>query len=352
MSGPNLVVRLRQPPVSARVSRRGLIVCAILLVAIATAICLTVAFGEYPLSVWGVMKALVGVGSHGAVVVVRILRLPRVLEGALVGGSFALSGAIFQLLTRNGLVAPDIIGVNEGAAVVAVALILTGAPPSGLPILTFAGGMTAATIVYLAALRKGRLNPYRLVLVGIAVNASLGAVLSYLLTRAAATNIQALVVAQQWLLGSVYSATWHNVHVLTPVLGIGVVLAVLLGRRLEIMALGDDTARSVGLTLERSRLALVALGVALAATAVAYAGPIGFVAFVAPHIGRRLARTNGVASLPVSLCVGALLVVVADYVAKRVLEPTQLPVGILTSMLGAPYFLFLLYRTGRQGTVL
>jgi iron complex transport system permease protein len=351
VSSQNLVVRTRRPAVSARISRRGLLVLAVLVLAILIAVCLATAFGEYPLSVWGVMKALVGVGDHGSLVVVRVLRLPRILEGALVGGAFALSGAIFQLLTRNGLVAPDIIGVNQGAAVVAVALILAGTPPTGLPLLTFAGGMAAAAVVYLAAVRRGRLDPYRLVLVGIAVNATLGAVLSYILAKAASTNIDVFVVAQQWLLGSVYSATWHNVRVLAPVLAIGIVLAVVLGRRLEIMQLGEDASRSLGVPLERSRLALIVIAVALAATAVAYAGPIGFVAFVAPHIGRRLAKSSGVASLPVSVCVGALLVVVADYAAKRILEPIELPVGILTVMLGAPYFLYLLFRSGNEGSV-
>jgi len=349
----NLTIRLHRGDVSLRMDVRTLTVLAVILALLALALAGTAAFGEIPFSLWDVVRAVFGQGSRLAQLIVREFRLPRALEGALIGAMLGLSGALFQRLVQNPLVAPDIIGVNEGAAVAAVAVIILGANQNILPLAAFAGGMTAATAGFLLSIRRG-LSPYRLVLVGIAINALLGAVMNFILTLPAVTagQITRLTEAQDWLYGSLDNSLWSQVRLLAVVFAALAPLALMLGRALDLLALGEDTARSLSLRVGLTRSAVVLVGVLLAATAVSMAGPIGFVAFIAPHIARRIAKNAANGSLALSAAVGALLLVIADYIAKRILEPTQLPVGIVTVALGAPYFLALLYRGGRRGNVI
>jgi len=349
----NLTIRFGRDEISLRVDIRTLTLTAVVLALLAVALAGTAAFGEIPFSLLDVVRAVFGQGSHLAQLIVREFRLPRALEGALIGGMLGLSGALFQRLVQNPLVAPDIIGVTEGAAVAAVAVIILGANQNILPLATFAGGIAAATVGFLLSLRRG-LSPYRLVLVGIAINALLYAVMAFILSIPAVTEgqIVRLAEAQDWLYGSLDNSLWSQVRLLALVFAILGPAALMLGRALDLLALGEDTARSLSLRVGPTRSAVVLVGVLLAATAVSMAGPIGFVAFIAPHIARRIGKNPANGSLALSAAVGALLLVVADYIAKRILEPTQLPVGIVTVALGAPYFLALLYRGGRQGNVI
>jgi iron complex transport system permease protein len=352
----NLTLRVARGRISARVHVRTVAALAIVLALLALALAGTAAFGEIRFSLLDVVRAVLGRGSSLARLVVREFRLPRALEGALVGGMLGLSGALFQRLVQNPLVAPDIIGVNEGAAVAAVAVIILGGNEINqnlIPLVAFAGGMAAAALGFLLSLRRG-LSPYRLVLVGIAINALLVAVMSFILTIPAVTQeqIQRLQEAEVWLSGSLDNSLWSQVRLLAVVFAVLGPVALMLGRGLDLLALGEETARSLSLRVGWTRLSTVLVGVLLAATAVSMVGPIGFVAFIAPHIARRVARNAASGSLVLSAAVGALLLVVADYIAKRILEPTQLPVGFLTVALGAPYFLVLLYRGGRQGNVI
>jgi iron complex transport system permease protein len=349
----NLTIRLDRGNVSLRLDIRTLTILVIVLALLGLALAATAAFGEIPFSLWDVVQAVFGQGSHLAQLVVREFRLPRALEGALIGGMLGLSGAMFQRLVQNPLVAPDIIGVNQGAALAAVAVIILGANQNILPLAAFGGGMAAATAGFLLSLRRG-LSPYRLVLVGIAINALLGAVMSFILTIPAVGEAASarLSEALDWLYGSLDSALWSQVRLLAVVFAILLPVALILGRALDLLALGEDTARSLSLRVGWTRVAVVMVGVLLAATAVSMAGPIGFIAFIAPHIARRIARNSANGSLALSAGVGALLLVVADYIAKRILEPTQLPTGLVTIFLGAPYFLALLYRGGRQGNIM
>lgn len=331
--------------VSARLDLRVLGVTALGTLAIVVAFVVGVGQGDFPISPGEVLATLVGQGTPQHEFIVIELRLPRILVAILVGAAFALSGAIFQSLAQNPLVAPDIIGINAGAALVAVSVIVLGLPLALLAPGAFVGALAAAIFVYLLAYRRG-LSSYRLVLVGIAVNAAIGAGISYLLTRGQIDEVQRATV---WLIGSVYASDWGDVTLMGLALTVLGPAAVALGRQLEALQLGDDLARGVGAPVERTRLVLVLVGVGLAALAVSVAGPIGFVAFIAPHIARRLADTSGAGALPASLAIGGLLVLVADIVAQRAFAPTSLPVGILTAILGAPYFLFLLYRANKLG---
>jgi iron complex transport system permease protein len=338
---PGFSVRL--PAFSVRLPLRPTAVLATLLALTVVAVCLATSFGEYSLPVPEVLRTIAGQGTAIDNLVIVQFRLPRIVECVLIGAALGLSGGIFQTLTRNPLAAPDVIGVNEGAAVVAVWLLLAGAPAALVPVGAFAGALGAVGLVALLGVRR-QLSMYRLILVGIGINTLAAAVIAYLLTRASPANFDRLQVAQQWLFGSVAGATWYNVGVVALALVVITPLVFACGRQLNTLQLGDDLGVGLGVPIVRVQLVTAGLGALLAAVVVSVAGPIGFVAFVSPHIARRLTRTASVASLPAAMAVGGLLLLVSDYTAERILEPTELPVGITTTVIGAPYLLFLLLR--------
>jgi iron complex transport system permease protein len=280
--------------------------------------------------------------------VVWSLRLPRLLVAIEVGAALAISGAILQTMTRNPLVAPDVIGVNSGAALAAVAVFVLGGSLGLVAGAALMGGLVAAALVYLLAWRSG-VSHYRLVLVGVGVAAIGAAGIGFLLTRGNLVDVHRAAV---WMTGSLYGVGWDGVVLMTASLAVFLPATLVLGRRLAAFQLGDELAASLGLPLERSRLALVVVAVGLAAMSVAVVGPIAFVAFIAPHIARRTSRTSTVGSLPAAAAVGALLVIAADLLARHLLDPVELPAGIFTILLGGPYFLWLLARAGRAGSEL
>lgn len=341
-----LVLRWARPSVSLRIGLGSIVV---LLAAGAGSIAfftVGVASGDFPLTPVEVLATLVGGGDETSRFVVWTLRLPRLLDAVLVGAALAVSGTVFQALTRNPLVAPDIIGVNSGAALAAVAVIILGAPTALLAPAAFAGGLAAAIVVYLLAWRHG-LSSYRLVLVGIGVNAVATAGIGFLLTRGEIWEVQRATI---WLIGSLYATDWGDVGLMAATLAVLLPGTLLLGPELGVLQLGDEAASGLGVRVERMRLVLVVAAVGLAAIAVTVAGPIGFVAFIAPHLARRLARASGAGVIPAAAAIGALLIIASDVVARRIVDPAQLPVGILTVILGAPYFLWLLSRANRMGS--
>ncbi len=287
---------------------------------------------------------LIGQGSGQYDLVVLELRLPRVAVAVLAGIALGVSGALFQSFARNPLVSPDIIGVNTGASLVAVALLtIYSSHVAFLPLGAFAGAIAAAAVVYLNA-RSGHVSPYRLVLIGIGVDVFCRAGVSYLLVQGESMRAQAAV---RWMVGSLDQATPTSMWFLTTVVVFLVPAAMLLRRPMEAMTLGEDTAKALGADPKRMRMATLAVGVMLAASVVAICGPISFVAFIAPHMARRLANAPGTAILPVAGAVGALLVLVSDLLVQHVI-PASLPLGVITPLLGGPYFLYLLRRVGRQ----
>lgn len=323
---------------------RGATVGAVLSVVVAVSFCWSVSVGDYPISVVDVVPAMFGWSTPDAELVVQRLRLPRALTAALVGLAFGLSGAIFQALARNPLASPDIIGITAGASTTAVFLIVV-AGSAGL-VLSFGalvGAFSTAVVVYLLAFKRG-LSAYRLILVGIGVAAFLSAVTSYLLTRAEIYDAQRAVV---WLTGSLNGRTWDHVGPLAWSMVLLVPMTLALRRPLRTLQLGDDTARGLGVRIELTRAALVLTGVALAAVATAAAGPVAFVAFVAAPLARRLVDSP-LTIIPAGL-MGAALLLVADIVAREAFEPVELPVGVVTGLIGAPYLVWLLARANRVG---
>lgn len=324
---------------------RAVTVSLALTVAGFMAFCISISVGDFPIPLADVIPAVFGFGGQDSDFIVRQLRLPRALTAVLVGAAFGLSGAIFQSLARNPLASPDIIGITAGASASAVFIIVV-VGGSGLMVSVGAlvGALITAVAIYLLAYRRG-VSSYRLVLVGIGISAMLAAVTSYLLTRAEIYDAQRATV---WLTGSLNGRGWDQVRPVAASLIVLIPATLVLARPLRLLQLGDDTAKGLGVAVEPARAALVLVGVALAAVATAAAGPIAFVAFVAAPIARRLVNAP-LAIVPAALA-GAVLVLVSDIVARRVFAPTELPVGVVTGIIGAPYLVWLLARANRIGT--
>lgn len=300
--------------------------------------------GDFPIGLAEVLAAIVGYGSEDADFIVRTLRLPRALTAVLVGAAFGLSGAVFQSLARNPLASPDIIGITAGASAAAVfVIVVLGGAGSVVALGGFGGALATAVAIYLLAYRRG-VSSYRLVLVGIGVGAVLASVTSYLLTRAELFDAQRATV---WLTGSLNGRGWEHVRPVSMAMAALVPAVLVLARPLRALQLGDDTARGLGVRVEPARAALVVVAVGLAAVATASAGPVAFVAFVAAPIARRL--VDAPLTLVPAALVGAVLVLGADLVGRRIFAPTELPVGIITGIVGAPYLLWLLARANRIG---
>lgn len=338
-------IRTSRLPISARVSLRTLSLCAVAALLTVGIAAWAMTLGEYPLPVADVLRATFGVGAVDGQhdFVVRTLRLPRVLTAALVGGALAASGALFQGLVRNPLVAPDIIGVNAGAALVAVYLIVATRSAALLPAGAFAGALVTAFVVYSLTWRKG-ISGNRLVLVGIGVNAALVALTTLLLVRYPIEQVSSAVL---WTTGTLYAADWGDATILAGGLAVLLPVALWLTRHLGVLQLGDDAARSLGVAAEPARAGLIAVGAALAALAVSAGGPIGFVALISPHIARMLAGPLTAGVLVLSALIGAVMLGASDLIAQHAFSPISLPAGIVTAAVGAPYFLFLLYRSNR-----
>lgn len=303
----------------------------------------TMMLGDFEIPFGQLVATTFGGGSGEYDFVVRTLRLPRTLAAAGVGLALGVSGAIFQGLVRNPLVAPDIIGVMTGASLVAVAFIVLGSPSGLVPIGAFTGAVLASLLVYGLTWRGG-ITGNRLVLVGIGINAVFAALTTFLIVR---FPIEQVAPAVLWQTGTLYARGWQHVLWLTVGLAVLLPLAGVLMPRLRALQLGDDLAAALGIRVELVRGALLIVGAGLAAIAVAVAGPVGFVALTVPHVARMLLGPITGGGLVVAGLLGAVLVLASDLVGQHLFSPVSLPVGVVTAALGAPYFLFLLYRTTR-----
>lgn len=338
--------RLAAPPVSGVIRPRALAASVGLAALVFLTLCASVSLGDYPVAPPDVVRALVGSGDAGTLLIVRELRLPRALVGLLVGAAFGMSGAIVQSIARNPLASPDILGITQGASAAVVAGIVAGAAPGlGTPALALGGALAAAAGIVALAWKRGTTG-HRIVLVGIGVAALGLSVTQYLLVRAELFEAQRAVI---WLIGSLNSRDWVHVRPLALAAAVLVPPALLASRWLAALALGDDAARGLGVPVQGARLALLAISVALAAFATASAGPIAFVALVSPHLARGLA---GLAAPPQvgSALAGSLVVLVADLAARLMVPSAELPAGVVTAMLGGPFLIMLLARANRAGS--
>lgn len=306
----------------------------------------SLAVGAYTLSLPDLLLTLFGQGTGGDSFIVFRLRLPRLALGILAGASFAIAGALFQTLLRNPLASPDIIGISGGASVSAAFCILVlGLSGAAVSLAAFIGALVVAIGIYLLAWRRG-MSGYRFVLVGVGVAFMVQAVLGYLITRGDVREVQQALV---WTVGGLGSAAWGDIAVIALALVVLLPLVALFSARLRVLQLGDDTAGGLGVRVEATRFAIIVLAVALVAVATAFVGPLAFVAFVSAPIARRMMATGGLALIPSAL-VGTLLVMAADFVAQHLLPgELQVPAGIVTGVVGAPYLLWLLATTNRGG---
>lgn len=344
-----LTLRPRGLPFSFRLDRRVPFIAMILLAFTLVVLVMSISYGEYDISPLEVLQTITGTlpqdhpNARSFNLVVHTFRLPRIILAFLVGAALATSGAIMQGITRNPLADPYLLGVSGGAALVAVTLIvwLKNIPITLLPWGTFGGALLTAGIIYVLAWRHGSSTPIRLILIGIALESAIGAATTMMLLFG---NINDVQQAYVWLTGSVAARNWEHVRALGGWLLILLPVAFLMARSLNVLSLGDETAKGLGVRVEVHRGMLLVVSVALAAAAVAVAGTIGFVGLVAPHITRRFVGSSHEGLLPISALFGGALLVLADLIGRWVIAPSELPIGIVTAMIGAPYFLYLLYR--------
>jgi len=262
----------------------------------------------------------------------------------LIGGALGVSGGIFQSLMRNPLGSPDVMGFNTGAwSGVLVAMVLYGQDLTAIAFAAMAGGILTSLVVWALAWRNG-IETFRLIIIGIGVRAMLIAFNTWLLIKA---SLETALTAGLWNAGSLNGLTWAKTWPSAPILLLMLVCAALLVRRMRLLEMGDDSACALGVSVERSRLMLMLVAVVLTAAATALAGPISFVALVAPHIARRISGTARWGLTQAALC-GALLLLTADLCAQRLFIPYQLPVGVITVSLGGIYLIVLLIKESRK----
>jgi len=326
--------------------RRGVFV--LLLLALAAALALALAVGPYPLTLADVLHAAqrafggeVGAPTTGEIVFDRV-RLPRVCAGMLVGAALAGAGATYQTLFRNPLVSPDILGVASGAGLGAVAGILLSLPVAGIQTLAFVGGLLTVALVYLiAAALRGHDRTLVLVLGGVVVGALTGACIS--LVKILADPYDQLPAITFWLLGSLAGVKLSDLAVAAPLVLAGLVPMVLYRWRIGVLSLGDDEARALGVHVVRLRAAVIAAATLMTASVVAISGVIGWVGLMIPHIARMLVGPNFARLLPAAMLLGAAFMLAVDTAARSIAR-IETPLGILTAVLGAPFFLWLLAR--------
>jgi iron complex transport system permease protein len=341
MSAGNAWYTVRRKPISFKVDRRAPLVIVILLAVMLTGIVINVGVGQYPVAPLDVIRTVLRLPTSNPdhEFIVNTLRLPRALVAVMSGFALGLAGAIMQGVTRNPLASPEITGVTAGAslAVVFLTVVWRTAAPFALPLAACVGGIGTAFVIYLLAWRHHN-APIRLILVGIGLSAMLGALTSLLITF---NDVQRALI---WLTGSVYARSWGEVHAALPWLAVCVPAALILARDLNILSLGDDVARGVGTPISVKRGLLLLISVGLVAASVAVSGAIGFVGLIAPHIARRIGGTLHEGMLIVSGLLGGLIVVFADLIGRTIVAPTEIPCGIVTAVVGVPFFLYLLVR--------
>ncbi|MEW4307640.1 iron ABC transporter permease [Rossellomorea marisflavi] len=323
----------------------------IVLLAVLTmlAVIISTGIGDMQIAPWKVVSVFFGGGSSIDQLVVTSFRLPRILIALLAGMALAVAGGILQGMIRNPLASPDIIGVTGGAGAAVVAFLTIFSNKDNtlmvsikwLPVAAFIGAAIIAFLVYFLAWKKG-VSPVRLVLIGIGISALTQACTTLLMVmgpiyRASQANI--------WITGTVNGSDWQDVWILLPWSIIFILLSFMITRQLNIQELGEEVATSAGANVQRQRFILLLMSTALVGGAVAFAGGIGFVGLMAPHMARRLVGSSFGALLPVAALIGGLLVMLADLIGRTLFLPLEVPAGVFTAAIGAPYFIYLLFKT-------
>lgn len=340
-------IRMKSDRISFQIAKRTcwIILLLSLLLVIITIIGLSA--GSDFIHPFIVVKELLGYGNGEYDFVLHTLRLPRILMALLVGAALGVAGLILQGIICNPLAAPDIIGVTSGASMGAIIFIVYFMGSVGiqfLPLAAISGAAIISFIIYLLSWRKG-VTPIRMVLIGIGISALAKAVVTMLLVI---SEVAATTKAYLWLTGSLYGANMTDVYLLLPWVALLLPLTFVLARTVNVKELGDDIATGLGVKVQVYRLLFLLISVMLAGSAVAFAGGIAFVGLVAPHMSRLLVGRSFAGLIPVTAIIGGIIVIVADIVARTAFLPKDLPTGVFTAAIGAPFFIYLLFRTRNQ----
>lgn len=308
---------------------------------------LHIMLGEQNTGFVSAVRALWGHGDAEQILIVQTLRAPRAIVAGLVGAALAVSGAILQGVIRNPLAAPDVMGITGGASVGSVVFITVMSNTFSIQLMPLAGilgAFIAAFLIYIIAWRNG-VNPLRLVLVGIGISSLMSALTSFMLVFSPEYSASSVYI---WLTGTVYGSSWEHVWTLLPWLIICTLFVSLFMKSMNIQLLQDEVAIALGSQVQRNRMILVLISVCFAGAAVSVGGVIGFVGLIAPHAARRMVGPVFSRLIPVSALFGAKVVMLADLIARTAFQPYDIPVGVFTSGVGAPFFIYLLYRSRKR----
>lgn len=330
--------------------RRVRVALVILSVLLVLSFAVSLCWGTYKVSAWEVIQTLLGNGTKLQNTAILSIRLPRLLVGMFVAIALSTAGAILQTITKNDLADTGIIGINAGAAVAAVLFITyqTGTYYSELgslsifvlPFMAIMGAGITSFIIYMLSSRKG-IKPKRLLLIGIGLNAGLNAFISFVTFRGGVGDYNRVLI---WTSGSLWGSGWSYVKVIVPIVLFMFSVVFLNHKKLDVLNLSDEIAISLGLNLEKERKKFLCFAVILAGTATAFAGNIGFLGLIAPHIARKLVGSYHKNFVTVSAIISVIIMLIADAVSRNLFSPIEIPVGITVSIFGVPYFIYLMMK--------
>ena len=325
---------------------------SILILIVVLTVIMSLSVGDSFISPVKVISIMFGTGSAFDTLIVQEFRIPRIIVALFSGMGLAISGAILQGIIRNPLASPDVIGISAGAGAAVVAFLALFSDTNysltvsieWMPMAAFIGALFTALLVYSLSWTNG-VTATRLVMIGVGIAAFMQAVSTVLMLigpiyQASKANI--------WITGSVNSATWQQAKSIILIISCLFIITLLVTRHLNLQQFGDDVATSLGQKVQKTRLALLLLCTALVGSAVAFAGTIGFVGLMAPHIARRLVGSSFGTLIPVSACIGGILVVLADTIGRSMFGSIEVPAGVFTAAIGAPYFIFLLIKMQKR----
>ncbi|WP_026567846.1 FecCD family ABC transporter permease [Bacillus sp. UNC41MFS5] len=341
--------RLFNGRLSFLMDRKATVTFTILLIVAFLVFVVSTGSGEMKINPLTVVSVLFGGGPEMEKLIITSFRLPRIIVALMVGISLAVAGGILQGMIRNPLASPDVLGITGGAAAAVVSFLAMFSDKNHsltvsiawLPLAAFIGATVVGFLVYFLAWKNG-VSPIRLVLIGIGISALMQAITT--LTMVMGPIYQASQ-ANIWITGTVYGSNWKNVAILVPWTVIFVIIALALAQTINIQELGDEVATGLGGKVQKQRFLLLMISTALIGGSVAFAGGIGFVGLMAPHMARRLVGSSFGALLPASALIGGILVMVADLIGRTLFSPLEVPAGVFTAGIGAPYFIYLLFKT-------
>ncbi|MEK4052588.1 iron ABC transporter permease [Paenibacillus sp. FSL F4-0087] len=331
---------------SARIRKQRMILLVCLLLILITAV-VGMSWGYSSLSFKRVIPVLFGQGTFKEDFVLFSVRLPRIFITLLAGMALALSGSILQSITRNDLADPGIIGINSGAGVAVAIFFLYFPIEAGtfvymLPLAAFIGALLTAALIYLFSYSRTKgLDPIKMVLVGVGFSMALSGIMIVIISSAERSKVDFIA---KWISGNIWGADWPFIWALLPWLIVLIPLTLFRTRRLDLMGLNEETAIGVGLKLERERLVLMVIAVAAAASAVSVTGGIAFIGLMAPHIAKALVGPRNSLFIPVAVLLGGWLLLIADTVGRNLVDPDGIAAGIIVSLIGVPYFVYLLLK--------